>query len=63
MRLTARQEQVVDGVRRGASYDEIAREMQIRRRTVAVYVERIAARIPNPDGLRPYLAVFLWSRQ
>lgn len=63
LRLSPQLARVVAGIRRGASYEEIAVEMQIGRRTVATYTERIAAKLENPEGLRPYLLVFEWSRR
>jgi DNA-binding NarL/FixJ family response regulator len=61
--LSPRQREVVDEIRRGKSYEEIARELRLSRRTVAVHVNRVAAKLENPDGLRPYLAVFEWARR
>ena len=63
LRLTDRQAQVVAAIRRGQGYGDIARELGITRRAVVDHIDRLARKIPNPDGLRPYLVVFEWSRR
>jgi hypothetical protein len=60
--LTERQEQVVDGIRRGLEYGEIAAELGISDRTVESHVVAIMNVVPNEDDLPPYLCIFLWAR-
>lgn len=60
--LTNRQRAVIDGVRRGLSYDEIARELGVSVSTVKGHVAAILCLLPNPDRLDPYLCIFLWAR-
>jgi DNA-binding CsgD family transcriptional regulator len=62
LNLSPQQQRVVALVRTGASYEQIGQTLGVDRRTVATYVDRIARKIPNPEQLRPYLAVFVWSR-
>ena len=60
--LSPQQVRVAAGVRRGHSYGEIAAAMGITRRTVCAPIQRAARKIENPDGLKPYLAVFKWAQ-
>jgi DNA-binding NarL/FixJ family response regulator len=62
IQLSPQQAKIVAQIRCGASYEEIARNLGVSRRTVTVYVDRIAKKLENPEGFRPYLLLFLWSR-
>lgn len=59
--LTDREEQVVEGVRRGRSYAEIGRELGIATVTVKQGVERVAGQLIYDADLGPRDAVFLWA--
>jgi hypothetical protein len=61
LRFTERQEQVIDGIRRGQEYRAIAAEMRLSVRTVQGHVQEIMNKLPN-DGLSPYLCIFLFAR-
>lgn len=59
--LTAQQERVVDGIRRGLNYGAIAIELALSRRTVESYVDDVMNVLPNPDHLEPRMCIFLWA--
>ena len=59
--LTAQQERVVDGVRRGLKYPAIAQGLGISTRTVEGYITVLMGIIPNPDHLSPRMCIFLWA--
>lgn len=59
--LTAQQERVVDGIRRGLGYREIAIELGLSYRTVESYALDIMNVLPNPDHLEPRMCIFLWA--
>lgn len=76
--LTARQEQIADGIRRGLSYAEIAGELtrlnqkKISPLTIRTHVQTMAARLrplviveddEDEDNFAPREIVSLWVRQ
>jgi DNA-binding NarL/FixJ family response regulator len=60
--LTDRQWQIVDGIRRGLSYEEIGVELGLSPYTVRNHVKAIAPKFNNPDELEPRLVIALWAR-
>lgn len=60
-RLTPAEDQVARLVAHGYDYPRIAITLAVSPRTIAVHVHRIAAKLPNPDGLKPYTLVLLWA--
>jgi len=66
--LSNREWQVAGQLATGKSYAAIARQLRkpngepITARTVEAHVARIAAKLPNPDGLSPRTLVMLWAR-
>lgn len=59
--LTPTQAKVARLVSFGYDYDRIGTELSISPKTASVYVSAIADLLPNPDGLKPYTLVLLWS--
>lgn len=45
----------------GYDYARVASLLGLRPATVAVYVVRIAGKLPNPDDLKPQTLVLLWA--
>lgn len=60
--LTSRQLDIARLIESGQSYADIAGHLAIARRTVEFHVEQIMNVLPNPDGLDPYLCIFLYMR-
>jgi hypothetical protein len=59
--LTPMQCKVSRLVSMGYDYDRIGQLLNISPKTASVYVCAIASLLPNPDGLKPYTLVLLWS--
>lgn len=59
--LTPRQEQVVDCLVRGLTYDETAVELEIAVSTVKDRVDEVANVLPNDGDLEPEKLVRLWG--
>ena len=59
--LTPAQQRVVALVKRGLSYRQIARELEIAQETARSHVLGIAQKLDNPDRIKPYWCVFLWA--
>lgn len=59
--LTAREWEVSRLVAKGLDCDRIATALGIEPATARVHVYNIAAKLPNPDELKPYTLVLLWA--
>lgn len=59
--LTRAEEEVAECIGKGWSHRRVAEWLGISRSTVAVDVARIAAKLPNPDGLSATHLVMLWA--
>lgn len=59
--LTPTQQKVARLVSMGYDYARIGELLNIETKTASVYVYAIADLLPNPDGLKPYTLVLLWS--
>ena len=57
--LTPTELKVARLVSMGCDYAVIADRLGMDRRTAAVHVYHIAGKLPNPDGLKPYVLVLL----
>lgn len=60
-RLTPAEARVARCVGLGMDYDAIGARTCTTARTARVHVINIAAKLPNPDGLKPYTLVLLWA--
>lgn len=63
--FTARQEQVIDGIRRGLTNQEIAAELGIAVSSLQGHIDRIVILLRNPDHLRDRECIFqfAWWRE
>lgn len=59
--LTPTELKVARLVSAGADYQTIGLRLGMAEATAAVHVHRIAAKLPNPDDLKPYTLVLLWA--
>lgn len=59
--LSSREWEVARLVGMGFDCERIGLLLQIRPKTVHVHVYNIAAKLPNPDELKPYALVLLWA--
>jgi DNA-binding NarL/FixJ family response regulator len=59
--LTPTQLKVARLVSMGYDYARIGELLNIEAKTASVYVCAIADLLPNPEGLKPYTLVLLWS--
>lgn len=59
--LTPTQAKVARLVSMGYDYARIGELLNIEAKTASVYVSAIADLLPNPDKLKPYTLVLLWS--
>ena len=59
--LTPTEQKVARLVSLGCDYRTIGERLDMDERTAASHVYHIAQKLPNPDGLKPYTLVLLWS--
>jgi hypothetical protein len=59
--LTRAEKEVIEVIAEGWSYRRIAEWLGICESTVHTHVGHIASKLPNPDDIKPYHLVFLWS--
>lgn len=60
-RLTPTEERVSICVGHGMDYDTISARLGMEPETARVHVCNIAAKLENPDHLKPYILVLLWA--
>jgi DNA-binding CsgD family transcriptional regulator len=59
--LTRAEIEVFECLGRGWGYERTAEYLGIKRGTVYVLAGRIAAKLPNPEHLKPYQLVYAWA--
>lgn len=59
--LTRAEEEVAECLAHGWSYQRAATFLGIQKGTVYVLAGRIAAKLPNPEELKPYQLVYQWA--
>lgn len=59
--LTPAEEKIADSLAQGWSCIRVAQMLNIKKKTVYVHVMNIAAKLPNPNDLKPYQLVSRWA--